>query len=95
MATDPEILLLDEPTSALDPIATSRIEDMVFSLKEQVTILMVTHNLGQATRLGDDVIFMAGGRVWEHSPVQRFFSRPHSEEARRFIQGELPWRITF
>ena len=56
---------------------------------------MATHNLGQATRLGDDVVFMSAGRVREHAPVQRFFSRPASEEARLFIQGELPWRMNF
>jgi ABC-type methionine transport system ATPase subunit len=56
-------------------------------------ILMITHNLGQATRLGDDVVFMSAGKVREHAPVRRFFARPASEEARLFIQGELPWRL--
>ena len=94
--TKPRLLLLDEPSASLDPSAAKEVEQLIREIRTDGShILMVTHNLGQATRLGDDVIFMAGGRVWEHSPVQRFFSRPHSEEARRFIQGELPWRITF
>lgn len=94
--TKPRLLLLDEPTASLDPSATVEVEQLIREIRTDGSrILMVTHNLGQATRLGDDIVFMAGGRVCEHAPVQRFFSRPHSEEARRFIQGELPWRITF
>ncbi len=94
--TKPRLLLLDEPTASLDPSASAEVERIIREIRTDGTrILMVTHNLGQATRLGDDVVFMAAGRVCEHTPVQRFFSRPHSEEARLFIQGELPWRMHF
>ncbi len=94
--TRPRLLLLDEPTASLDPSATAEVERIVREIRTDGTrILMTTHNLGQATRLGDDVIFMSAGRVREHAPVQRFFARPSSEEARLFIQGELPWRMNF
>ncbi len=94
--TAPKLLLLDEPTASLDPSATAEVERIVREIRTDGTrILMATHNLGQATRLGDDVVFMSAGRVREHAPVQRFFARPASEEARLFIQGELPWRLTF
>lgn len=94
--TKPRLLLLDEPTASLDPSATAEVERIVREIRTDGTrILMTTHNLGQATRLGDDVVFMSAGRVREHAPVQRFFARPASEEARLFIQGELPWRMNF
>ncbi|NMG73523.1 phosphate ABC transporter ATP-binding protein [Aromatoleum diolicum] len=94
--TAPRLLLLDEPTASLDPSATAAVERIVREIRTDGTrILMTTHNLGQATRLGDDVVFMSAGRVREHAPVQRFFARPSSEEARLFIQGELPWRMNF
>lgn len=92
--TKPRLLLLDEPTAALDPSATAEVERIIREIRTDGTrIVMTTHNLGQATRLGDDVIFISHGRVREHTPVQRFFARPASEEARLFIQGELPWRM--
>jgi tungstate transport system ATP-binding protein len=94
--TAPRLLLLDEPTASLDPSATAEVERIVREIRTDGTrILMATHNLGQATRLGDDVVFMSAGRMREHAPVQRFFARPASEEARLFIQGELPWRMNF
>ncbi|MGL1834628.1 ABC transporter ATP-binding protein [Rhodocyclaceae bacterium SMB388] len=94
--TRPRLLLLDEPTASLDPSATVEVERIIREIRTDGTrILMATHNLGQATRLGDDVIFMSAGKVREHAPVQRFFSRPASDEARLFIQGELPWRMNF
>jgi len=94
--TAPRLLLLDEPTASLDPSATAEVERIVREIRTDGTrILMTTHNLGQATRLGDDVVFMSAGRVREHAPVQRFFARPASDEARLFIQGELPWRMNF
>lgn len=94
--TAPRLLLLDEPTASLDPSATAEVERIVREIRTDGTrILMVTHNLGQATRLGDDVVFMSAGRVREHAPVRRFFAKPASQEARLFIQGELPWRMNF
>ncbi|MFN3985207.1 MAG: phosphate ABC transporter ATP-binding protein [Rhodocyclaceae bacterium] len=92
----PRLLLLDEPTASLDPSATAAVERIVRQIRTDGTrILMVTHNLGQATRLGDDIVFMSGGRVREQAPTRRFFAKPASEEARLFIQGELPWHMAF
>jgi len=94
--TRPRLLLLDEPTASLDPGAVEAIERIVREIRTDGTrILMTTHNLGQATRLADDVVFMDAGRVCEHAPVQRFFARPASQAARFYIQGELPWRMAF
>lgn len=95
-AMRPRLLLLDEPTASLDPSATEQVERIIREIRtEGSKVLMTTHNLGQATRLADDIIFMADGRVQEHEPAQRFFARPHSTAARAFMQGELPWRIAF
>jgi tungstate transport system ATP-binding protein len=92
----PRLLLLDEPTAALDPTATEAVESIVREIRtDGAKVLMTTHNLGQAMRLADDIVFIEAGRVREHSPAARFFSRPQSEEARMFIRGELPWRIAF
>ena len=95
-AVQPRLLLLDEPTAALDPSATEAVEGIVREIRtDGAKVLMTTHNLGQAMRLADDIVFMDRGRVREHSPAGRFFARPRSEEARLFIQGELPWRHAF
>ncbi len=95
-AVRPRLLLLDEPTAALDPTATDAVERIIREIRtDGAKILMTTHNLGQAMRISDDIAFLAGGRIRERAPATRFFSRPHSAEARLFIQGELPWRITF
>ncbi len=94
--TRPRLLLLDEPTASLDPGSVDAIERIVREIRTEGTrILMTTHNLGQATRLADDVVFIDAGRVCEHAPVQRFFARPASQAARLYIQGELPWRMAF
>jgi tungstate transport system ATP-binding protein len=94
--TQPRLLLLDEPTASLDPSSVEAIERIVREIRTEGTrILMTTHNLGQATRLADDVVFIDAGRVCEHAPVQRFFARPASQAARLYIQGELPWRMAF
>ena len=95
-AMRPRLLLLDEPTASLDPSATEAVERIIREIRtEGAKVLMTTHNLGQATRLADDIIFLADGRVQEHEPAQRFFARPQSPAARAFMQGELPWRIAF
>jgi len=95
-AVRPRLLLLDEPTAALDPTATEAVESIVREIRTGgAKVLMTTHNLGQAMRLADDIVFIEAGRVREHSPAARFFSRPQSQEARLFIRGELPWRIAF
>ena len=92
-ALEPELLFLDEPTANLDPSATQAIESAIQAIHEAGTkIVLVTHNLGQAHRLGDDVVFMASGRVIERAPMASFLQAPASPEAAQFIRGELPWR---
>ncbi len=91
-ALHPEVLFLDEPTASLDPSATREIEAVIRAFDASGTkIVMATHNLGQARRLGDEVLFLHQGRLVERAPVERFFQQPASEEAGAFIKGELPW----
>jgi tungstate transport system ATP-binding protein len=91
-ALQPELLLLDEPTANLDPSATQAIESSIQSMHEAGTkIVLITHNLGQAHRLGDEVVFLAGGRVLERTPVEQFLRSPASADAAAFIKGEMPW----
>ena len=89
LATDPELLLLDEPTSALDPIATSRIEDMIFALKEQVTILIVTHNMEQAARLADYTAFMYLGQLVEWGATAQIFQIPKNPLTEKYLTGSF------
>jgi len=91
-ALHPEVLFLDEPTASLDPTATREIEAVIRAFDASGTkIVMATHNLGQARRLGDEVIYLHQGRVVERAPVDRFFVQPSTAEAAAFIKGELPW----
>jgi tungstate transport system ATP-binding protein len=91
-ALHPEVLFLDEPTANLDPTATREIETVIKAFDAAGTkIVMATHNLGQARRVGDEVLFIHEGRLAERAPVERFFSQPASPEAAAFIKGELPW----
>jgi tungstate transport system ATP-binding protein len=90
---EPEILLLDEPTASLDPGATAEIERVIASIAAEGTrIVMTTHNLGQARRLADEVVFVDSGRATERTQADRFFDQPATPEAHRFLQGELPWK---
>jgi phosphate transport system ATP-binding protein len=89
LATEPEILLLDEPTSALDPIATSKIEDMVFALKEEVTILIVTHNMEQAARVADFTGFMYLGSLVEHGATSQMFQTPRNQLTEKYLTGSF------
>ena len=91
-ALHPEVLFLDEPTASLDPAATREIETVIKAFDASGTkVVMVTHNLGQARRLGDEVLFVHQGRVAELTPIDTFFSQPASAEASAFIKGENPW----
>jgi tungstate transport system ATP-binding protein len=91
-AIEPEVLFLDEPTANLDPGATHEIEAVIDAMHQGGTkIVMVTHNLGQAHRLGDEILFIHRGRIAERSPAERFFKHPATSEAAEFIKGELPW----
>ena len=86
------MLFLDEPTASLDPSSTREIETVIRAFDAAGTkIVMATHNLGQARRLGDEVIYLHAGRVVERAPVEEFFKRPSTPEAAAFIRGELPW----
>ncbi len=91
-ALRPEVLFLDEPTASLDPGASGEVERIIQAIRDAGTkIVMCTHNLGQARRLGDEILFLNGGRLIERAPAARFFTLPATAEAGAFIQGELPW----
>jgi tungstate transport system ATP-binding protein len=91
-ALNPEVLFLDEPTANLDPAATHDIESAIGAIDSGGTkIVMVTHNLGQARRLADEIVFLHNGRVAERASAIRFFTAPASPEAASFLKGELPW----
>ena len=92
-ALRPGILFLDEPTASLDPGATAEVERVIASIAAEGTrIVMTTHNLGQARRLADEIVFIHAGRAAERTAADRFFDQPASNEARLFLQGELPWK---
>lgn len=86
---EPEVLLGDEPTSALDPISAQRIERRLLELKENYTIVIVTHILRQARRLADYVIFLYLGELVEHGPAADFFNHPQEAKTRAYISGEF------
>jgi len=91
-ALHPEVLFLDEPTASLDPGATREIERVIRAFDAAGTkVVMSTHNLGQAKRLGDEILFLHEGRLAERTRVDRFFTQPASAEAEAFISAELPW----
>jgi tungstate transport system ATP-binding protein len=91
-ALHPEVIFLDEPTASLDPSATREVEAVIRAFDAAGTkVVMATHNLGQARRLGDEVIYLHQGRVLERTSAERFFSQPATAEAAAFIKGELPW----
>lgn len=89
LAVQPEVLLMDEPTSALDPISTSRIEDLALELKEQYTIIIVTHNMQQATRISDNTAFFLMGEVVEYGKTDDIFSVPKDKRTEDYITGRF------
>ena len=89
LAVCPEVLLMDEPTSALDPISTAKIEDLVLDLKKQYTIVMVTHNMQQATRVSDKTVFFLLGEVVEAAPTESLFSMPKDKRTEDYITGRF------
>ncbi len=89
IAAEPEVLLMDEPCSALDPIATGRIEDLIAELKGQYTVLIVTHNMQQASRTSDFTAFMYRGRLIEYGPTYDMFTHPHRAETEDYISGRF------
>jgi phosphate transport system ATP-binding protein len=89
LAGDPEVLLMDEPCSALDPIATGKIEDLIASLRDEYTILIVTHNMQQAARTSDFTAFMYLGRLVEYGPTSVLFSNPRLPETEDYVTGRF------
>ena len=89
LAVQPEVLLMDEPTSALDPISTSKVEDLVMSLKNDYTIIIVTHNMQQATRVSDRTAFFLLGEVVEYAETEKLFSNPQDQRTEDYISGRF------
>lgn len=89
LALQPEILLMDEPTSALDPIATGRIEDLLVELKQEVTIIIVTHNMGQAARISDRSMFMYLGELIEYDKTDKMFTTPNDKRTEAYLTGKF------
>ena len=89
LAVEPEVLLMDEPTSALDPISTLKIEDLATELKEDYTIVIVTHNMQQAGRISDNTAFFLHGEVIEHDKTVKIFSNPQDNRTEDYITGRF------
>ena len=89
LAIEPEVILMDEPTSALDPISTSRIEDLAMELKKEYTIIMVTHNMQQATRISDKTAFFLLGEMVEYTDTDQLFSMPQNKKTEDYITGRF------
>lgn len=89
LAVHPEVLLMDEPTSALDPISTSKVEDLVISLKKEYTIIIVTHNMQQATRVSDRTAFFLLGEIVEYAETEQLFSKPQDKRTEDYISGRF------
>ena len=89
IAVEPKVILLDEPTSALDPISTAKIEELIYELKENYTIVIVTHNMQQATRVSDYTGFFYLGELVEFDDTQKLFSKPADERTERYITGRF------
>ena len=89
IAMKPEVILMDEPTSALDPISTAKVEDLIFELKKDYTIVIVTHNMQQAARISDDTGFFLNGELIEYNNTKDIFTIPHDKEQRIILQVDL------
>lgn len=89
LALKPEVLLMDEPTSALDPIATNRIEELLLKLKKEFTIIIVTHNMGQAARISDYSMFMYLGELVEYNKTQVMFTNPKDKRTEEYLTGQF------
>ncbi|OPX39934.1 MAG: phosphate ABC transporter ATP-binding protein [Desulfobacteraceae bacterium 4484_190.1] len=89
IAVQPEVILMDEPTSALDPMATAKIEDLIASLKQNYTIVIVTHNMQQAARVSDYTAFFYEGHIVEFGPTEKIFTKPRKKQTQDYITGRF------
>jgi phosphate transport system ATP-binding protein len=89
LAVDPEVLLMDEPASALDPVSTSKIEDLIFNLKSQYTIVIVTHNMQQAARVAENTGFFLMGKLVEFDKTHKIFTNPSDKRTEDYITGRF------
>jgi phosphate transport system ATP-binding protein len=89
IAMEPDVILMDEPTSALDPIATQKIEELIFELKKEYTIIIVTHNMGQASRISDYTAFFLLGEVIEYDLTDELFKNPKNKKTEDYITGRF------
>ena len=89
LATKPTVLLMDEPASALDPISTSKIEDLIYELKEKYTIVIVTHNMQQAARVSNKTAFFYLGELVEYEETKKMFTNPRQERTQNYITGRF------
>ncbi len=89
LAVNPGVILLDEPTSALDPISTGKIEEMLYELKNRYTMIMVTHSMGQASRISDQTAFFLEGNLIEANPTKKIFLNPDQQETEDYISGKF------
>ncbi|HEY0759436.1 MAG TPA: phosphate ABC transporter ATP-binding protein PstB [Acidisarcina sp.] len=89
LAVDPEVLLMDEPASALDPVSTAKIEDLIFQLKTQYTIVIVTHNMQQAARVAENTGFFLNGKMVEFDSTHKIFTNPHDKRTEDYITGRF------
>ena len=89
LAVEPPVILMDEPTSALDPISTSHIEELIQNLTDQVTVIIVTHNMQQASRVSDRTAFLLNGELVEYNKTSHFFTNPDDERSEAYITGRL------
>ena len=89
LAVDPEVLLMDEPASALDPVSTSKIEDLIFQLKSQYTIVIVTHNMQQAARVAENTGFFLNGKMVEFDSTHKIFTNPRDKRTEDYITGRF------
>ena len=89
IAVDPEVLLMDEPCSALDPIATAKIEELIRELRNKYTIVIVTHNMQQASRVSDKTAFFYVGELIEFGDTAQLFNRPHERQTEDYITGRF------
>src|SRR5262249_54244351 len=89
LAVEPDVLLMDEPASALDPISTSKIEDLIFELKKEYTVVIVTHNMQQAARVADDTAFFLLGNLVEFDKTETMFTKPSDQRTEDYITGRF------